>query len=52
MAEKEQKVPENFDSIDVTELDDEALEDVAGGLKDIDTDEPNTNCNNTQCCGG
>ena len=40
-----EELAEEMGGVEVTELDDDDLEDVAGG-------KPNGNCGNTQCCGG
>jgi len=43
-------LPEDPDQpSEVTELEEGDLEDVSGGA--ISGTEPNTNCNNTSCCG-
>jgi hypothetical protein len=52
MAENERK-PEELEVDGVTELEEGELDSASGGtLSDTDlSSEPNTNCNNTQCCG-
>lgn len=54
MLENNEKRPEDLEVNDVTELEDGALDSVAGGgLLEADQpiEQPNTNCGNTQCCG-
>lgn len=50
MAEKEQDQVEEPKSTEVTELSEENLEDVSGGLAKLDDDVNNTSCNGNCGC--